>query len=107
MNEPQVALGKRIRNLRDGMGFTQDRLAEMAGISLKHLGELERGRGNPTLSSLKGLSDALDVSLVELFSYDHEQLSEEQIREQAVQAIKDAPGRECRTFYRVLRALTK
>jgi transcriptional regulator with XRE-family HTH domain len=29
----------------------------------KFLGELERGRGNPTLTTLAALSDALDVRL--------------------------------------------
>ena len=92
MSEVQVALGKRVRNLRTGMEFTQDRLAELAGISVKHLGELERGRGNPTLSSLKNLSKSLQISLLELFSYEHEQLSDEQIKEQLIQTITSTPA---------------
>jgi transcriptional regulator with XRE-family HTH domain len=41
-------------------------LAERAGLSHKFIGELERGRGNPTLTTLAALGDALGVELVDL-----------------------------------------
>jgi transcriptional regulator with XRE-family HTH domain len=47
-------------------------LAERAGLSFKFVGELERGRGNPTLTTLGALSDALGVPLVDLLALDTE-----------------------------------
>ncbi|MCB2188807.1 MAG: helix-turn-helix domain-containing protein [Deltaproteobacteria bacterium] len=61
-------LGHNIRALRDSLGLTQELLAEGADISLKHLGEIERGRGNPTLVTLTALAKALHVTLAELMS---------------------------------------
>lgn len=52
--------------------MTQEQLAERAGLSFKFLGELERGRGNPTLTTLGALSDALGVPLVDLLALDTE-----------------------------------
>jgi len=59
-------VGARLRQLRLARKLTQEQLAERAGLSGKFLGELERGRGNPTLTTLAALSDALGVRLVDL-----------------------------------------
>ncbi|NCU41072.1 XRE family transcriptional regulator, partial [Candidatus Saccharibacteria bacterium] len=44
--------GKRIRSLRRATDLTQEQLAELAGISLQNMGEIERGKGNPTLTTV-------------------------------------------------------
>jgi transcriptional regulator with XRE-family HTH domain len=65
-------MGARLRQLRQGRKLTQEQLAERAGLSDKFVGELERGRGNPTLTTLAALSDALGVRLVDLLALDLE-----------------------------------
>ena len=72
MDDSRIALGKRIRWLRTKVGLTQEQLAERAELSMKHLGEIERGKGNPTLSSLENIADAFGVSLPDLFEFKHE-----------------------------------
>lgn len=59
-------VGARIKQLRKAQRLTQEQLAERAGLSDKFVGELERGKANPTLTTLAALSDALGVSLVDL-----------------------------------------
>jgi transcriptional regulator with XRE-family HTH domain len=59
-------LGARVRQLRQSKRLTQEQLAERAGLSQKFVGELERGRGNPTLTTLAALGEALGVELVDL-----------------------------------------
>ena len=102
-----IALGKRIRNLRLDLNLTQDQLSETAGLSLKHLGELERGRGNPNLSSIGQIADALGVSIGELFDLEHEQMHIDLLRKELVDQIKTVNESSCRSFYRLFRALTK
>lgn len=63
----RARLGARLRALRRARGFTQERLAERAGLSYKFVGEIERGQGNPTLATLVALAEALDVDVVDLF----------------------------------------
>ena len=72
MTDLRGRLGARLRQLRLARRFTQEQLAERAGLSFKFLGELERGRGNPTLTTLGAISDALDVPLVDLLALDSE-----------------------------------
>lgn len=63
---PQVALGAAIKALREKKEIKQQTLAEAAGIGVAHLSKIERGRGNPTWSTVVALAEALDLSVVEV-----------------------------------------
>lgn len=60
--EVRKQLGQRIRYLRKSLGLTQQQLAARAGITPRLLGQLERGKGNPTLETLANVATALGVS---------------------------------------------
>lgn len=68
------ALGRRLSNLREARGLTQEVVAEAAGMSRNHYQLLETGLSNrrtkrpanPRLSTLVALSDVLGVSVPEL-----------------------------------------
>jgi transcriptional regulator with XRE-family HTH domain len=59
-------LGANIRRWRNRRGWTQDQLAEQAGISAKFVGEVERGEDNPSLETLWSLVSALKIEWHEL-----------------------------------------
>ncbi len=61
-----VSVGATVRALRLRMGYSLDRLAARAGVSKGALVALEHGSANPTLATLVGLADALDVSVSSL-----------------------------------------
>ena len=64
--QPQPALGKAIRQLRDQRGVSQEVLAYEAGVTSGTLSLIERGLSNPTWGTVKGIAAALDVSIAEL-----------------------------------------
>lgn len=59
-------VGARLRQLRHDRKLTQEQLAEAAGLSYKFIGEIERGIGNPTLTTLAALANALSVSIADV-----------------------------------------
>jgi transcriptional regulator with XRE-family HTH domain len=63
-------LGRRIRDLRTQrvQRWTQEELADRAGISVSFLSMIERGERIPHVETLAAIATALDVSLSELFS---------------------------------------
>ncbi len=65
-DQPQPALGKAIRQLREKRGMTQEALAQEAGVTVGHMSMIERGHSNPTWATVKGVAAALDASMVEL-----------------------------------------
>ncbi len=65
-DQPQPALGKAIRQLREKQGTTQEDLAHAAGVTTGTLSLIERGHANPTWSTVKGIAEALGISMGDL-----------------------------------------
>lgn len=61
-------VSKRLKNLREQCGFTQNGLAERAGISQTHLRRVELGQADITVGHLQLVCDAMGVSLGEFFA---------------------------------------
>jgi transcriptional regulator with XRE-family HTH domain len=61
------ALGKRIRELRDAKGWSQERLAAAAYLDRSYLAGIESGARNPSVRSLLKIANALKVQLRDLF----------------------------------------
>jgi len=58
--------GKRVRQLRLAAGWTQEELAEAAGITTTYTSDLERGTKVPSLTILLRVSRAFRISIGEL-----------------------------------------
>jgi transcriptional regulator with XRE-family HTH domain len=58
-----VLFGRSIRQLRSERGWSQERLAETAGISLNYVGNLERGEQGPSLHVIVRLAKAFAVDV--------------------------------------------
>ena len=52
-----------IKERREMMRVTQETLAELAGVGLRTLKQLESGKGNPTLQTLQKLTDVLGMEV--------------------------------------------
>jgi len=63
-------LGDRVRALRGRRGLTRKRLAAAAGVSERHLANLETGQGNASVMLLRQLAKALGASIAELVGED-------------------------------------
>ena len=61
-----VALGERVRALRSRRGLSRKAAALAAGMSERHLANLEYGTGNASILVLLQVADALDCTLAEL-----------------------------------------
>lgn len=58
----KVALGQRLREVRQSKGYTRQILAEQAGTGEVYLGEIERGLKMPSLNTFIRIVEALDIS---------------------------------------------
>lgn len=57
----KTLLGQRIREQRRKKGWTMDKLAEKADLSVNYVGDLERGVKTPSLDTFIRIVEALDV----------------------------------------------
>lgn len=67
-------LGLKIRELRKSKGYTQQKLAEIAGIDEKHLCRLENGKFFPKYSTLNNLLIALDANINDFMGIKFEEI---------------------------------
>ena len=56
-------LGNRVRARRQALGIDQRTLAELAGVSVHAVSNLEGGSGNPTLALITQVGAALGLEL--------------------------------------------
>lgn len=62
-------LAKRIKDLRNRKGFSQEELSEKTGLSLRTIQRIENGETEPRGDSLRRLSAVFDVNLDELIDW--------------------------------------
>ena len=65
-------VSKRIITLRERCGFTQNGLAERAGVSQTHLRRVELGQADITIGHLQLLCDAMSISIQDFFKDESE-----------------------------------
>ena len=63
----RIEFGQRVRALRRGRGWSQERLAEAAGLHRNYIGGVERGERNIGLDNVYALAAALGVTVRDLF----------------------------------------
>ncbi len=55
---------KQIKERREMLKITQENLAELSGVGLRTIKQLEAGKGNPTYKTLQEIADVLGFELV-------------------------------------------
>jgi len=59
--------GRRIRQLREAKGWSQERLAAEAQLHATYISEVEHGKRNISIDNIARLAEALDVPIAALF----------------------------------------
>ncbi|CZR99528.1 anaerobic benzoate catabolism transcriptional regulator [Clostridioides difficile] len=66
-NKIETIIGKRIRNYRKRLKYSQEALSQKAGIFPAYLGQIERGEKRASLNSILKIATALEMPLEILF----------------------------------------
>ena len=61
---PLHDLVRQIKERRETLKITQETLADLSGVGLRTLKQLEGGKANPTFATLSELADVLGMELV-------------------------------------------
>ena len=100
MHDTMKQIGKRLRALRKSHKYTQEQVAEKAGINSTYYGRVERGEANISLELLIPLARSLEVSLSELLDIESEK-SKEQVIKDFTLLLEGASENEVKLVYRL------
>jgi len=70
LSELRKQFGRRIRQIRTDMHKSQERFAEMVGMSVDFLSLIERGRNAPSFKKLERMSAGLRMPVASFFTFD-------------------------------------
>ncbi|MDE6138913.1 MAG: helix-turn-helix domain-containing protein [Candidatus Gastranaerophilales bacterium] len=70
MNKKEI-FGKRFKEIRKRFGYTQERMAEIAGIEPQSISKIESGKNFPLLTNLDKIAEKLGIELEDFFCYEH------------------------------------
>lgn len=95
------AIGENLKKYRKQKGYTQEELAEKAGMSTSFYANLERGAKGTSLKNMSALATALDVSIDYLIFGDYKTKHIKNIE----MLLKDKPEKLQNAAENVLRSL--
>lgn len=67
--DSKLLVGKRVKELRNKLGISQEELADLAGLDRTYVTSVECGRRNISIVNIEKLAKALKVSLAEFFNF--------------------------------------
>jgi transcriptional regulator with XRE-family HTH domain len=68
----RVLFGKKLRKIRRYRDLTQERLAELLGVSVEFVSNMERGVNAPSFETIEKIAEAFDLPVSALFSFEEE-----------------------------------
>ncbi len=97
-------LGKRFREIRKELGYTQEQFAEIAGIEPQSISKIESGKNFPLLSNLEKIADRLGIDLSEFFIYSHKK-EQSELKQILVSTFDELSNEDKEKAVRIMLAL--
>ncbi|MEK7880533.1 MAG: helix-turn-helix transcriptional regulator [Deltaproteobacteria bacterium] len=108
-SEVERLIGKRIAALRKERNLTQAGLAEYIGVTTETISRLERGVSVPSLKTLEGISNVMEVPLKDLFNFRYPKNTKKFPQEREISKIiaflKYKKEDEVKMAYKILRGV--
>lgn len=74
MKDLNLIIGNRLKDIRNKRNLSLDEVARLTGVSKAMLGQIERGKSNPTVSTLWKIATGLKISFSLFIDEDQEDL---------------------------------
>lgn len=88
----EETLGKRIAGHRKGLGLTQDRLAELLGITAQAVSKWENDQSCPDITMLPKLAEVFGISIDELLGLEKKEIHTAELITQAETEDREEPN---------------
>ena len=104
MDDIKKLLGKRIRELRNTKGYSQQKLAEMINIDQRSLSYIECGKDFPS-KCIFSIVKALGVEISELFEFSHLEINLTGMKEYIKKNVDNLTDENIKIIYRLIKSM--
>lgn len=102
----KILFGKRLKELREKRGFTQEELSNMLDIEWQHISRLENGKNLPSCSILLSIAEIFDIDVRTLTDYSHLDNQKDIDKMIENQLLLATPEQKV-LFYKIITAIVK
>ena len=99
-------IGQRIRKVRKEMGYSQEQLAEMAGISVTHMSHIETANTKLSLPVIEQLAKGLRVRIDDLV-HDRSSMEDQDAVQEIIELLADCTPVQLQFLLDMLRDMKK
>lgn len=99
MNKKEI-FGKRFKEIRKKFGYTQDKMAEIAGIEPQSISKIESGKNFPLLTNLDKIAQNLGIEIEDFFDFEHKN-SNEMMRNEIIRIFDTLEQSDKEKFFRI------
>lgn len=65
----KLLVGKRVKELRNNLGISQEELADLAGLDRTYITSVECGKRNISIVNIEKLAKALNITIKDFFNF--------------------------------------
>lgn len=100
MSSGNKLFGKRIKELRESKGYTQEQFAEIVGLDIQTISRIETGYYFTSFENLLKLAKGLNVPIYEMFKYEH---FTNDIKTESIQILNSLDKKSLEFIYKILK----
>ncbi|MDR0827098.1 MAG: helix-turn-helix domain-containing protein [Desulfovibrio sp.] len=104
MSDSLKRLGRRVRHFRTEKGLSQEKVAELSGISSKYMSDLERGEANVSVQVLERVAVNVGASAIDLLDNEHE-AERKLLVQEIVSFLETTSDDKVKTVYRIMKGV--
>lgn len=104
MTEEKVLIGKKIKEIRNNSGYTQEIFSEMIGLEPSSLSNIETGKSFPSMQTLLNIMNRFKIKPEEIFNYDYLK-NEDDLETDILEIIKNLPYDRKQIAYKIIKTL--
>ena len=97
-------LGNRVKFARENKGLSQEKLAELTGLSNNYISNIERNSSKPSIETLVHIANSLDVS-IDYFLLDSVYKSSEYIKNSIAELLKKCDVKDMLLIENLIKAV--
>ena len=102
MKDKRKQIGRKIREIRDKNGLTQEYFSELINLDPSSLSNIENGKGYPSMQTLLNIMENFNIKPQDIFDYDYLN-GEEDIEQEMIEIIKQQTLDKKQLLYKIIK----